>query len=84
MFGPNVSFAYNSPWKLSVAAIVYYGAGLVGYLAKGLKSVGVHLNPDTAVAIAIPVIAGLCIFAIQRAHHRLARSIPELIERLPP
>lgn len=69
---------------LSVAAIVYYGAGLVGYLAKGLKSVGVHIDPDTAVAVAIPVIAGLCIFAIRRAHHRLTRSIPALFERPPP
>ena len=68
---------------LSVAAIVYYGAGLVGYLAKGLKSVGIHINPDTAVAVAIPVIAGLCLFAIRRAHHRLARSIPALVERPP-
>ena len=68
---------------LSVAAIVYYGAGLVRYLAKGLKSAGVHIDLDTAVAVAIPVIAGLCIFAIRRAHHRLARSIPALIERPP-
>lgn len=56
--------------RLSVAAIVYYVAGLVGYLAKGLKGGGVHINPDTAVAVSIPVIAGLCIIAIRRAHHQ--------------
>jgi uncharacterized membrane-anchored protein len=69
---------------LSVAAIVYYGAGLVAYLAKGLKSAGVHIDPDIAVGLAIPVIAGVCVFAISRAHRRLAPSIPTITERLAP
>jgi uncharacterized membrane-anchored protein len=58
---------------LSVAAIVYYGAGLVGYLAKGAKSAGVHVDPDIAVGVAIPIIALFCALAIRRAHRRLER-----------
>ncbi len=65
---------------LSVVAIVYYGAGLVGYFTKAIKSAGVHINPELTIAAAIPVIAGLCILAIQRAHHRLARSTPATVE----
>lgn len=58
---------------LSVAAIVYYGAGLVGYLARALEDVGVHINPDIADGIAVPVIAIGCGFALWRVHHRLDR-----------
>jgi uncharacterized membrane-anchored protein len=58
---------------LSVAAIVYYGAGLVGYLAKAMKATGAHVDPELAVGIAIPIIALLCVFAIRRAHRRLDR-----------
>ena len=42
---------------LSVAAIVYYAAGLVGYLAKGGKAVGLRLEPDLIVAVAVPALA---------------------------
>lgn len=55
---------------LSVAAITYYGAGLVGYLAKGLQERGwLPVSPDEAIAAAIPVIA----FAIWRGMRRLHR-----------
>jgi uncharacterized membrane-anchored protein len=29
---------------LSIAAITYYGAGLVGYLADGMSAAGVHVD----------------------------------------
>lgn len=58
---------------LSVAAIVYYGAGLIGYLAKALKSVGYPIDPEITVGLAIPVIGVLCAWALRRAHRRLAR-----------
>jgi uncharacterized membrane-anchored protein len=58
---------------LSVAAIVYYGTGLVGYLARALKDAGVHVDPDIADGLAIPIIAIVCVFAIWRAHKRLDR-----------
>jgi uncharacterized membrane-anchored protein len=53
---------------LSVAAVTYYGAGLVGYLAKGAKEAGLHLAPDLAVAVSIPVIALAVWLGIRRLH----------------
>ena len=52
---------------LSVAAIVYYCAGLVGYLAKALKAGGMALNPDLAVGLSIPVLLVLVLLALRRA-----------------
>ena len=54
---------------LSVAAVTYYGAGLVGYLAKGAKSAGLNIAPDVAVALAIPVIALAVWMGVRRLHH---------------
>ena len=42
---------------LSVAAITYYAAGLVGYLAKAAKAAGVAVNPDVAVGVAVVPLA---------------------------
>jgi len=56
---------------LSVAAITYYAAGLVGYLLKPLKSLWPALNPDWVVAAAIPLLA----FGVWRAVHRLRREL---------
>jgi uncharacterized membrane-anchored protein len=58
---------------LSVAAIVYYGAGLIGYLAKALKSVGYAIDPEITEGLAIPVVGAICLLALRRAHRRLAR-----------
>jgi uncharacterized membrane-anchored protein len=55
---------------LSVAAVTYYGAGLVGYLAKGAKSAGLDVSPDLAVALAIPLIAFGVWLGIRRLHHQ--------------
>jgi uncharacterized membrane-anchored protein len=59
---------------LSVAAIVYYVAGLVGYLAKGAKAGGLHIDPELTVGLALPVIAVLAYVGIQRAHKRIAAA----------
>jgi uncharacterized membrane-anchored protein len=56
---------------LSVAAITYYTAGLIGYLAKPLKLLWPALNPDWIVAAAIPLLA----FGVWRAVHRLRREL---------
>ena len=53
---------------LSVAAVTYYGAGLVGYLAKGAKSAGMNLAPDVTVAFSIPLIALAVWLGIRRLH----------------
>jgi len=56
---------------LSVAAITYYGAGLVGYLAKPLRTLWPALNPDWVVAAAVPLLA----FGVWRAVHRIRREL---------
>jgi uncharacterized membrane-anchored protein len=52
---------------LSVAAIVYYVAGLAGYGAKALKAAGARIEPDLVVGIVIPVVAVLAMLAVRRA-----------------
>jgi uncharacterized membrane-anchored protein len=56
---------------LSVAAIVYYVAGLVSYLAKALKAAGLHIDTDIAIGIAIPIVGGLVFWTVRRAHHKI-------------
>ncbi|MFO1396760.1 MAG: DUF3422 domain-containing protein [Burkholderiales bacterium] len=51
---------------LSVAAITYYVVGLVGYVAKGAKAARVPVEPDIAVAIAIPLVAAAAWWLIHR------------------
>lgn len=54
---------------LSVAAITYYGAGLVGYVAKGVKAAGWDsVEPDVAVAVSIPLIALAVWLGVRRLH----------------
>lgn len=52
---------------LSVAAIVYYAAGLVGYAGKALKARGIDIDVDLLVAASIPVIAALVLIALRKA-----------------
>jgi len=56
---------------LSVAAVTYYVAGLVGYVAKAFKSFGVRIDPDVAVGVAIPLVGILVGWAMHRVRHRL-------------
>lgn len=58
---------------LSVAAVTYYGAGLVGYLAKGAQSAGAGVKPELAVAVSIPLIA-IAVWLGIRSLHRRARA----------
>jgi uncharacterized membrane-anchored protein len=62
---------------LSVAAIVYYVAGLVGYAAKGAKAAGARIDADLTVALAVPVVAVLVIVGLRRARRRIARDEAE-------
>jgi uncharacterized membrane-anchored protein len=56
---------------LSVAAITYYVVGLVGYVAKGLKAGGVPIDPEIAIAAAIPaVVIGLAM-VLRRVRRKL-------------
>ena len=60
---------------LSVAAVTYYGAGLVGYVAKGAKASGVPVSPDLAVALAIPFIALVVGWGIRRLHRQVHADV---------
>ncbi|MEY8878518.1 MAG: DUF3422 family protein [Leptothrix sp. (in: b-proteobacteria)] len=60
---------------LSVAAITYYAAGLVGYLAKGLKAANLPVSPDLAVAVAVPFIALSVWWGVRKLHSTVLASI---------
>jgi uncharacterized membrane-anchored protein len=55
---------------LSLAAIVYYAAGLVAYVAKGIKRAGAGLDVDLVVALSVPVLALLVVLAMRRFRRR--------------
>ncbi len=59
---------------LSVAAITYYVAGLVGYAAKGLKALGLPVNADVAMAIAVPIVAAGVWYGMHRWRKKLAMA----------
>jgi uncharacterized membrane-anchored protein len=63
---------------LSVAAIVYYVAGLVGYLAKGLKASGLLLDIDLVVGVSVPLLAVVVLLAVRRARRRIGKAEPDL------
>jgi len=59
---------------LSVAAITYYVVGLVGYGAKGVKAAGLHVDPDLAVAVSIPIVAILAAYGVHRIRRLVSRG----------
>jgi uncharacterized membrane-anchored protein len=56
---------------LSVVAISYYLLGLIGYLAKGLKAVGLPVDYDLAGLIGLPVVAGAVWLGVRRLRKAL-------------
>ena len=59
---------------LSVVAISYYLLGLVLYAAKGLKGAGLHVDPDVAALVALPVILGAVVLGLRRLRHALGHG----------
>ncbi len=59
---------------LSVAAITYYGVGLVGYLAKGLKAAGLPLDAELTAGLSVPVLAALVFAAVRRARRHVTKD----------
>jgi uncharacterized membrane-anchored protein len=59
---------------LSVAAITYYIASLVGRVAEALEVAGLHINPSLAEGIAIPLIAGGMAIGIRRVRRLVHRA----------
>ncbi|WP_298291049.1 DUF3422 domain-containing protein [Thiomonas sp.] len=58
---------------LSVAAITYYMASLVGHLFEAAEH-WLHIQPKLAEGISIPIIALLVWLGLQRMHHRLQQA----------
>lgn len=50
---------------LSVAAVTYYIVGLVSYAVKGLKPLGIDLDPEVAMAASIPIVLALTALRIR-------------------
>jgi uncharacterized membrane-anchored protein len=61
---------------LSLAAIVYYVAGLIGYLAKAARGAGARIDADVAVGASIPVVAAIMFWLLRRMRRRLGSDHP--------
>ena len=59
---------------LSVVAISYYMASLFGYISKGLKAMGVPVNPDIVIGVLLPVIAVGVWLGLRRMHKSMGIS----------
>lgn len=59
---------------LSIAAISYYVVGLLGYAGKAAKAAGLPLNPDIALGLLVPLVAGAVWLAQRRVHRRIKRA----------
>jgi uncharacterized membrane-anchored protein len=59
---------------LSVAAVTYYIVGLIGYAAKALKSAGLSLNPELAMGLSIPAVAGLVAYSVHRVRDAVSED----------
>ncbi|MFC5462620.1 DUF3422 family protein [Massilia niabensis] len=59
---------------LSVAAISYYLVGLLGYAGKAAKAAGLPINPEIALGVLVPLVAGAVWLAQRRVHRRIGRS----------
>jgi uncharacterized membrane-anchored protein len=57
---------------ISVIPITYYVVALVGYVSRALQAAGSAIEPEIVEGVAIPIVAGLVIWVVRRAHHRIA------------
>jgi uncharacterized membrane-anchored protein len=60
---------------LSIAAITYYVVGLIGYIAKGLKAMGFHVDYELIQAVSIPVVIVLTAFGIHHVRQAVTRTV---------
>ena len=59
---------------LSAAAITYYVVGLVGYAAKGLKSLGWPVDVELTVALSIPLVALAALLGVRHVRKVVTRA----------
>ena len=57
---------------ISVVPITYYVVGLVGYLSKAMLAGGLHIEPEIVEGVALPLVAGMVIWVVRRAHRQVA------------
>jgi uncharacterized membrane-anchored protein len=60
---------------LSIAAITYYVVGLIGYIAKGIKALGVNIDYEIVMAASIPVVIILTAFGIHHVRQAVVRHV---------
>lgn len=56
---------------LSIAAIVYYIAGLLSFVTKGFKAGGVSLNTDIIVGISVPILIIIVMLGVRRVRRTI-------------
>ncbi len=59
---------------LSVAAVTYYVSALVGHAAEALRTAGLHVEPDLASGISIPIVAIVAWFGIHHIRKSVSRT----------
>ena len=59
---------------LSVAAVSYYVVGLVSYLAKGVKDLGLPIAPSLVAAASVPFVVLGIWWIVHRVRKRFARK----------
>ncbi len=57
---------------LSVVAISYYSVGLLSYVSKAMKAVGLPINTDVATGAMIPLVLGAVWLGLRRMHQSVA------------
>ncbi len=62
---------------LSVAAVTYYTVSLIGYLVKAGNTLGIALDPDLAMAAAVPLVALLAALGVRHIRGTVARGEKE-------
>lgn len=60
---------------LSVAAITYYIVGLVGYAAKGLHAIGIHVSVEAVTALSIPFVAVVVAYGVRHARRIVSSAV---------
>jgi uncharacterized membrane-anchored protein len=60
---------------LSIAAVTYYGVGLIAYLAKGLKSGGLPVPVELVQALAVPLVAVSAWLVVRRIRRMVNREV---------
>ncbi|MGE5545474.1 MAG: DUF3422 family protein [Solirubrobacterales bacterium] len=59
---------------LSVVAISYYLLGLIGYVGKGLKAAGLHIDSDILALASLPVILGAVALGVRRLRRAIGHD----------